>query len=161
MDVLSMKALMAGLLSWVSLYTGYEVPGKVPDIVFANHEKMARLACQEDCPALGFFHPSRVIYLDIVLKPETNLCARSVLVHELVHVMQHDNGSFYDYDAHTRWILREKEALIIQKKFLAKHNRMHLFDRHLRLKRTSNGAEVRAGSTDWRLPLQTYFGRDC
>ena len=161
MDVLSMKVLVAGLFSWISLYTGYDIPDKDPDIVFAAHEKMERLACQGKCPALGFYHPSRIIYLDLVLKPETNLCAQSVLVHELVHVMQHDNGSFYDVDAHTRWILREKEALFVQKRFLAKHGRMHLFDRHLRLRRTSNGAEVRAGTTDWRIPLQTYFGRDC
>lgn len=161
MDVLSMKALVAGLFSWISLYTGYDIPGKAPDIVFAAHEKLERMACQDECPVLGFYHPSHIIYLDIVLKPETNLCAQSVLVHELVHVMQHGNGIFYEFDAHTRWILREKEALHVQRIFLAKHGRLHLFDRHLRLRRTSNGAQVRTGATDWRLPLQAYFGRDC
>ena len=161
MEVLSTKALMAGLFSWISLYTGYEIPEKAPDVVFASHEKLVELACQDECPVLGFYHPSHVVYLDIALKPETNLCARSILAHELVHALQHENGSFYDVDAHKRWILREKEALHVQRNFLKQNGRPGLFKRHLRLRRTANGAEVREGAKDWRLPLQAYFGRDC
>ncbi len=48
MDVLSMKARVAGLLSWISLYTGHDLPGTAPDIVCGAHEKTERLACQDE-----------------------------------------------------------------------------------------------------------------
>ena len=161
MDVLSTKALIAGLFSWISLHTGYEIPDKAPDVVFASHEKLVELACQDECPVLGLYHPSHVIYLDIALKPATNICARSILVHELVHVMQHENGSFNDVDARKRAILRENEALLVHRNFLRQNGRGNMFKRNLRLRTTANGAEVREGAKDWRLPLQAYFGRDC
>jgi|TARA_Y100000310_G_scaffold106222_1_gene104726 hypothetical protein len=161
MDVLSTKALIAGLFSWISLHTGYEIPDKAPDVVFASHEKLVELACQDECPVLGLYHPSHVIYLDIALKPATNICARAILVHELVHVMQHENGSFNDVDAHKRVILRENEALLVHRNFLRQHGRGNMFKRNLRLWRAANRAEVREGAKNWRSPLQTYFERDC
>ncbi|HAQ33385.1 MAG: hypothetical protein QF386_06975 [Alphaproteobacteria bacterium] len=161
MDVLSTKALIAGLFSWISLHTGYEIPEKAPDVVFVSHEKLVELACHDECPVLGFYHPSRVVYLDMELKPETNLCARSILVHELVHAMQHENGSFHDVDARERSILREKEALLVHRNFLRQNGRGNMFKRNLRLRRTVNGAEVREGAKNWRWPLQAYFGPDC
>ncbi len=172
MDAL-MTQLVAGLFVWINLYTGYDIPDQAPEIVFIDHQQLEAMACQGPCPVLGFYDPARVIYLDDNLRPDSNLCAQSVLVHELIHFVQRENGQFSGYSAASAWRLREREAHHFQKVFLGYHGRMHLFDRRLRLLqmnlRKSRGAtreetpagERSAESGDWRDQVQAYMGPHC
>ncbi len=52
------------------------------------------------------------------MNPETNVFARSVLLHELVHFVQDINRELASVRDCERWYRREQEAYAIQKRFL-------------------------------------------
>ncbi|MBT4769214.1 MAG: hypothetical protein HOO00_01625 [Rhodospirillaceae bacterium] len=185
MDAL-MTQLVAGLFVWINLYTGYDIPDQVPEIIFIDHQQLEAMACEGPCPVLGFYDPARIIYLDNNLRPDSNLCAQSVLVHELIHFVQRESGQFSRYSAYSAWRLREREAHHFQKVFLGYHGRMHLFDRRLRLlqmnarksrRLAAAGVTARAAAeesptgespaetvnegADWRDQVQAYMGPHC
>jgi hypothetical protein len=118
MEVGTIKALVAGLLAWVNLYTGYAVPEQHPVVALVPHASLEQMGCTGSCPILGFYRDDGVVYVDGDLLLKTNACARSILLHELVHYVQHLNGRFADHDPLTRWQLRELEAHGIQDLFL-------------------------------------------
>jgi hypothetical protein len=54
-----------------------------------------------------------------MLQPESNVFARSVLLHELVHYVQDVSNELAAVRPCERWYRREQEAYAIQKRFLA------------------------------------------
>ena len=111
--------LVPELMLAIERLSRYPVPESMPRVYRVAHEKIEELACGRKCPALGAYKPGDGIYLDEALQPETNIFARSVLLHELVHYAQDMSSGMNDIESCDRWYQREKEAYAIQENFLA------------------------------------------
>ncbi len=121
MEVGSIKALVASLLAWINVHAGMEAPEQLPVIAFVPHASLEQMACTGPCPILGLYPDQGVVYVDGDLALKTNVCARSILLHELVHYVQHKTGRFAEQSPALRWQLREIEAHQIQSAFLLDH----------------------------------------
>ena len=98
------------LISWINENTIYEEFLLNLEIVTLNLEELQFMACRGKCPILAFFSAPNIIYtakLDF-----SDLCNQSILLHEMIHVFQHQSGS------EMQNVFREKEAYQIQNKFL-------------------------------------------
>lgn len=125
MDAATLKALVVGLLAWLNVHTGYDIPAQRPVVAFVPQQELVRMACTGPCPILAWSPTDspHVIYLAHGLDPENNTCERAILVHELVHHLQEHAGAFAEYAPTTRNHMREMEALWIQKVYLHEHGR--------------------------------------
>jgi hypothetical protein len=84
------------------------------------HEKIEELACGgEKCAVLAAYDSGEGIYIDESLKPETDVFARSVLLHELVHYVQDISNEMVSAEPCQRWSRREQQAYAIQMRFLS------------------------------------------
>ena len=117
-DVLSEAELMPALVLALDQISKYHRPVAVPEVIRVPHEVIEEMVCHAKCGALAAYRPGAGIYLDQKLKPETDLFARSILLHELVHYVQDMNGEHADMRPCMRWYQREQEAYAIQKIFL-------------------------------------------
>ncbi len=133
MEPIAMKAMVVSLLAWISTHTNYPMPAETPMIAMVPHDYLERVACKDACDVLGIYADSGVIYLDNALAIETNVCAQSVLVHELVHYNQEQNGRFVNLHPIIRWKMREHEAHEVQKAYLSAHGRTVDFGTSFRL----------------------------
>jgi hypothetical protein len=123
MEPAAVKALVAGLLAWISAHTSYAVPGQTPAVAIVPHAYIEALACNGPCEALGVYPDGNIVYIDDALRIDTNVCARSVLLHELVHYLQDRKGRFFNLDPVTRAHAREHEAYAVQKAYLGENGR--------------------------------------
>lgn len=145
MEGATLKALIAGLLAWISLYTGYPAPEHQPGLAMVSHAGLERMACAGPCPVLGFYRDDGIVYLDDDLPLATNVCAQSILVHELVHYVQHLQDRFAEFDPAMRWQLRELEAHRIQSLFLVRNGIGGATSRNIALRAvTGSACSVRA-----------------
>ncbi len=117
-DELSEAELVPALVSALDQLSKYHRPVAVPEIIRVPHERIEAIVCNAKCAALAAYRPGEGIYLDETLKPETDLFARSILLHELVHYVQDMSGEHGDMRLCERWYRREQEAYAIQKVFL-------------------------------------------
>jgi hypothetical protein len=127
MEVGAMKALVVSLMAWIGAHTSYPVPEHPPLVAVVPHTYLEKIACKGPCPILGLYADEGVVYLDDTLQVDTNVCARSVLLHELVHYSQDLTGKFDNQLPIVRWKLREKEARAVQAQWLAGHDRKIVF----------------------------------
>ena len=109
---------VAQLLTAVEGLTHYPVPNTEPSIISVPHAWFEREVCQKSCRMLGWFPKGATIYLDSSLDPVKDLAARSILLHELVHVAQQESGAYAMLPDCLAWNEREREALIAQFEFL-------------------------------------------
>lgn len=130
MDVITTKALVVSLLAWLGSHTNYTIPDQAPTVAFVPHSYLEELACGEKCPALGVYPDGNVVYIDDELQTETNVCARSVLLHELVHYLQDKNGRFTNLSPQLASYLREHDAYAIQQVYLADNGRKVSFGKN-------------------------------
>ena len=82
------NTLIAALLTAISGYTGYAIPGEPPRIVALSHDVLAERVCGRPCGVLGFTLSSGEILIDDALQVGGNPAATSILVHELTHFLQ-------------------------------------------------------------------------
>jgi hypothetical protein len=115
---MSIDDLIPELLKAIDHLSKYTVPDELPAVHRVPHTKIAELACGRECAALGAYRSGEGIYLDEALRPETNIFARSVLLHELVHYVQDVANELGSAAECERWYRREQEAYAIQKRFL-------------------------------------------
>ena len=112
------NALIAALLTAISGYTGYAIPGELPRIVPLPHDALAQRVCGRPCPVFGFTSPDGEILIDEALQIGNNLAATSILVHELTHFLQiHSVARPGPVDC-SAWNAREREAFDVQKQWL-------------------------------------------
>jgi len=130
--------IVASLLVYAQLATGYGAPTAPPDIVFLPQAELARAVCHKPCPIYGWYPLDRVIYLDERLDPVHDLEARGILLHELVHYLQHGAGAFTDDIACRNWARREYQAYKVQAQWLKE-------------KRVAASAYLGAGRAPWAL----------
>ena len=110
--------LVPELLRAIDHLSKYQMPHQLPPVHRAPHEKIEQLACGKPCAALAAYRPGEGVYIDEALKPETDIFARSVLLHELVHYLQDISHELESVRLCERWYRREQEAYAIQKRFL-------------------------------------------
>ncbi|NIO43833.1 MAG: hypothetical protein GTO41_29000 [Burkholderiales bacterium] len=113
-----LEQLLPALLEAVDHLSKYAVPKEVPPVYRVPHEKIEELACGTRCAALAVYRSGEGIYIDQALRPETDVFARSVLLHELVHYVQDVSKELASARPCERWYRREQEAYAIQKRFL-------------------------------------------
>lgn len=118
MDPGTMKAIVAGLLAWLGTHSGYPMADDAPAIALVPHAYLEDLACGGPCDVLGVYPDGNVVYIDKALEPETNICARSVILHELVHYLQDRDRKYLNMHAVLRWHVREREAYTFQRAYL-------------------------------------------
>lgn len=112
------NALVAALLTAISGYTGYAIPGAPPRIVPLPHDALAQRVCGRQCPILGFTLPGGEILIDEALPIGSNLAATSILVHELTHFLQIHRVTRPGPVNCSEWNAREREAFDVQVRWL-------------------------------------------
>lgn len=110
--------LILELLVATQLIAGYPAPPAAPVVEFLTAEALQERACGEPCKVLGWYEHGSSIYLDESLYPLNTVRARAILVHEMVHYLQEDNGAFGVPRTCERWAAREQEAYTVQYRWL-------------------------------------------
>lgn len=114
----AIEALVLQLLTAINAIAGLPLPERPPEVVFVSHSDLEAQACDRPCNVQGWFPPGRVVYLDEGLDPQNDIWGRSILVHELVHYLQQEEGSFTEAGTCEAWMKREAEAYEIQYRWL-------------------------------------------
>ncbi len=115
--------IVAELLLFAQGVTGYTPAERPPEVVFIAQAELQERACDNPCEVFGWYpHGSRFVYLDNRMDPLTDLKARSILLHELVHYLQQANGAFSSESSCMGWARREQEAYRVQGAWLARNN---------------------------------------
>jgi Zn-dependent peptidase ImmA (M78 family) len=110
---------IAVLLSWAVMLSGYAEPERAPQLEYKPHAFFVDEACNgQECEAVGWYNDAGVIYLDERMRSDDSSFVKSLMVHELVHYLQHLSGK---YDSHSckDQIVREREAYAIQRIYMA------------------------------------------
>lgn len=123
MESPGLAILVVQLMAAVYGLTGHPVPATAPEIEFVPQAFLAERACGKPCAVLGWYGGERVVYLDDRLSPEDSLWDRGILVHELVHYMQEQDGAYGVVPNCERWMKREREAYDIQQRWLMANRR--------------------------------------
>ena len=120
MNPTDLSALVMRLLVAAHMLSGYPMPANPPEVELKPHAWLEKQACTTPCPVYGWYARTGTIYLDDGLDIQTDVFARSVLVHELVHFLQGQTdraGAKLDCSVQD---LREREAYHIQYRWLAR-----------------------------------------
>ena len=117
-----MHDLFAVLMSWAVTLSGLPAPASMPEIAQVPHAYLVEAACNgRECKVMGWFPPGNTIYLDQRLNPEDNLHASSVLVHEMVHYLQHLSLAKDLEPDCVSTIILERQAYAVQREFLLRY----------------------------------------
>lgn len=108
------------LLNWASHLSRYSTSERMPEIRYVDHQQLVDAACfGVECRVLGWYNDTDVIYIDQRFSEEDTLFSRSLIVHELIHFLQHHSGEYttscLDVSA------REAEAYWIQQEYHLAH----------------------------------------
>lgn len=114
--------IVADLLIFAQSVTGYAPPPTPPEIVFLSHIELERRGCDRPCEIYGWYPFGSTIYLDNRLDPVSDLAARAILLHELVHYLQQSADAHPDKSNCIAWIGREREAYDVQARWLFRYN---------------------------------------
>lgn len=111
--------VVASLFLTVAQLSGYPLPRDAPPIHVLSEGEMAEQLCGRPCGVRAFYLDGRGVYLRDDLDIVNDLKARSILLHELVHHVQHESGRFAALGSCERWLAREDEAYRIQNRYLS------------------------------------------
>ena len=106
------------LLSWAVHLSQYSAPEQPPAVHFEPHSFFVEHVCGgKECRAVGWYNDQGIIYIDEKYQHEDSRFAASLLVHEMVHYLQHLSGN---YDSHSceDSVAREREAYYIQNEYI-------------------------------------------
>ena len=125
----NLNELIVALLLWITTHTEYKEPKKIPKVEFLEQKILSDMACGRDCEILAYTpdNPKYTVYLSKNLSPLNNVCDRGILLHELIHVIQDDQGVFLNYELKTKKHLREMDALVNHNIFLSQYGKKILY----------------------------------
>ena len=105
------------LLRWAAHLSGY-AEAEVPPVRLQPHAFFVANACtgSSRCRVLGWYADRGVVHVDERLASMDTLFARSLLVHELVHYLQHKSGRFVPERCES-FVEREREAYAVQQRY--------------------------------------------
>ena len=118
-DGTALSKLVGELLIAIHALTGHPLPARVPEVAFLPHAVLEQQVCGRPCAVYGWFPPGDTIYLDQRLDPLEDVYARGILLHELVHFLQQEEGAFAPPTSCQAWVEREREAFEVQLRWLA------------------------------------------
>lgn len=125
MPAAALQDLMAELMVFVVSSTGYGVLPDLPEVAPVARPQLEQRVCGKPCPVMALFDSEEGILVDDSLDLLDDPAAQSVLLHELVHVLQwHAAGG--PARQCEEWAAREREAYRVQFAWLASRN----FDGH-------------------------------
>lgn len=108
----------AVLLSWASHLSGYPAPEVPPAIQFEPHAFFVEHACGgRDCRVVGWYNDENVVFIDEKHRDDDSSFAASLVVHELVHFLQHQSGNFDSHSCEDS-LAREREAYNVQNRYI-------------------------------------------
>ena len=110
--------LVLTLLTAISGYTGYAIPGDPPNITALRHDVLAERVCGRPCQVFGFTLPNGDIVIDEALAIGRDPVATSILVHELTHYLQVRSVAHPGPVNCALWREREREAFDVQARWL-------------------------------------------
>lgn len=110
--------LVLTLLTAISGYTGYAIPGDLPHIEALPHQVLEQRVCGRPCQVYGFTFPNGRIVIDQALAVGADPVATSILVHELTHYLQMNSVAHPRPITCRLWNDREREAFEVQKRWL-------------------------------------------
>ena len=111
-------AILAALLVWASQLSGYPLPAEPPAVRFDSHDFFVENVCfGQECNVVGWYDDAGTIFIDERYRDVDDQFAKSLLVHEFTHYLQHENGAFQPPSCNLN-IAREKEAYEIQNRFI-------------------------------------------
>ena len=114
MDALTVTVL----LSWASHLSGYPAPDVPPSIEFEPHSFFVEHACGgTDCRVVGWYNDEDVIHIDEKHRDDESIFAASLVVHEMVHFLQHHSGRFDSLSCEDS-LDREREAYRVQNRYI-------------------------------------------
>ncbi len=121
MDAAAVSSLVAELFATIHLLSGYPVPERSPEVRFLPLATMQRMVCKSACAVKAFYTPGEGVVIDEKIDVKGDVYSRSVLLHELVHHLQHESRKFDNLETPChRWQAKEVEAYEIQHKYLKK-----------------------------------------
>ena len=125
----NLNELIIALLLWITSNTDYINPKQLPEVKFLEQNELSQLACKNDCEILAYtpVEPKYTVYLSKRLNPLKDVCHRGILLHEIIHVLQDDQGFFMDYDDRTKKHLREMNALVNHNIYLSQYGKKILY----------------------------------
>ena len=125
----NINELIVALLLWITSHTEYKNPIKYPSIEFIEQKELSQLACKIDCEILAYtpIEPKYKIFLSNTLDPLNDVCHRAILMHEIIHVLQEEQGVFSDYELRTKKHMREMDALVNHNIFLSQYGKKILY----------------------------------
>ena len=125
----NLNELIIALLLWITSNTDYINPKKLPEVKFLEQNELSQLACKNDCEILAYtpVEPKYTVYLSKRLNPLKDVCHRGILLHEIIHVLQDDQGFYMDYDDRTKKHLREMNALVNHNIYLSQYGKKILY----------------------------------
>jgi hypothetical protein len=111
--------LLVDLFAAIKAIAGYPVPEHMPPVHVLPLEQMQRMICEGPCQVRAFYMPDKGVFINEKLDFKNDVLARSVLLHELVHHVQHVSGKFEIVpDKCDRWYSKELQAYEIQNAYL-------------------------------------------
>ena len=113
-----MNEVYAILLSWAAHLSGYPMPADIdmPEIQFEQHAFFVQNACYgKECNVIGWYNDTGVVYIDEEYKTVDGFNG-SIVVHEFVHFLQDESGTFGS--SCDDFIAREHEAYAVQNQYL-------------------------------------------
>jgi hypothetical protein len=100
---------------------GFSAPDQTPAVIELPQAEIARRVCGGPCPVRGAFVPGNGVLIDKSLDIDGSPSDRSILLHEIVHYLQHLAGRFADEPTCERFLDREMEAYHIQDEYLSRY----------------------------------------
>jgi hypothetical protein len=117
-----MSDFLATAILWASFLSGYHIPLEQPKVIPEPHSFFLQEACRgkesskRPCNIVGLYLFNEDIYIDETL-PDAEY--NEVLVHELVHWLQHQNGKYFGYGMTCKEkIEREREAYAVEQRYI-------------------------------------------
>ncbi|MBA3564143.1 MAG: hypothetical protein H0W33_09085 [Gammaproteobacteria bacterium] len=106
------------LLTWAVHLSNYPAPSHPPQIQFQPHSFFVERVCaNKECRAVGWYNDEGIVYIDEIYRDTDSEFAQSLVVHELVHYLQHMSGKYDSYSCEDS-IAREREAYYIQNEYI-------------------------------------------
>ena len=112
-------SLVSDLFAVISAASTYPEPFHLPPVHLKPLAELQSMVCKGPCGLRGFYLPRKGVFLNETLDLRSDVIARSVLLHELVHHVQELSGRFDILpNPCDRWWSREREAYEIQNAYL-------------------------------------------
>lgn len=119
--------MIHALIFTAMFLSGYGPPKDLVIVNYVTPEEMSDIACagREPCNVLGFVARKNPDVLNILTNNSmTTTQQKAVVVHELVHILQHDYNPLMSLPGLPAWCKVEEEAYHVSNAFLMQNNSM-------------------------------------